>query len=305
MSMRVLRALGLGAAALTLSVTSGPAALAATPAEAPAPAQARAAASESYYLSLGDSLSTGYQPGLGDTDEGYADRLHQVLKAFRPGLKLVKLGCTGETANTFVNGGKCAYGDADSQLDAAVDFLRAHPGKVSYVTLNIGANDINACVRPNGVDTTCLTSAMQGVAANLTRITQTLKEAGAAGTVTPRYVGMGTFDPLLAAWLRGPAGQEQARQSVQLVAGFNALESGVYRKAGFGVVDADRLWHTADFTHTVTLRDFGTVPVNVGLVCSLTTMCTKGDLHPTPAGYAYIAAAFAVEIATGRESAEG
>ncbi|MER8041274.1 SGNH/GDSL hydrolase family protein [Streptomyces sp. NPDC094032] len=281
---RALRALGVGAAALAMTLASTSAATA-------APAQP-----ETYYLSLGDSLATGYQAGLGDTDAGYADRLHGFLKVVRPGLKLVKLGCSGETSGTFVDGGKCSYGDRRSQLAAAVDFLRSHPGQVAYVTIDIGANDVNACARPTGVDFTCLTAAMGRVGANLTTITQELKAAGGSSVA---YVGMGTFDPLLAAWLGGPAGQEQARQSVRLADAFNTLEEGIYTKAGFGVVDADRIWRTADFEHTVTLPAYGTVPVNVALICTLTTMCSKGDLHPTPGGYAYIAAAFAMEIALG------
>src|SRR6266550_1668499 len=50
-----------------------------------------------YYLSLGDSLAAGTQPGRLFTNEGYADQLATLLRPRMPNLRLVKLGCPGET----------------------------------------------------------------------------------------------------------------------------------------------------------------------------------------------------------------
>ncbi|HEY3650504.1 MAG TPA: hypothetical protein VGL33_21250, partial [Streptosporangiaceae bacterium] len=54
-----------------------------------------------YYLALGDSLAQGVQPNASGvsvmTRDGYPDQVYAALHASRPGLKLVKLGCPGET----------------------------------------------------------------------------------------------------------------------------------------------------------------------------------------------------------------
>ena len=72
-----------------------------------------------YYLSLGDSLAVGLQPGPtgadGPTAQGYPDQLEGMLRTRVPALRLVKLGCSGETTSTMIYGGKCRY-PAGSQL---------------------------------------------------------------------------------------------------------------------------------------------------------------------------------------------
>jgi hypothetical protein len=49
-----------------------------------------------YYLSLGDSLAASFQPN-GDLTDGYAEQLYASLVADQPKLRLVKLGCGGES----------------------------------------------------------------------------------------------------------------------------------------------------------------------------------------------------------------
>jgi hypothetical protein len=49
-----------------------------------------------YYVSLGDSLAASFQPN-GDFEHGYAEQLYATLSAADPKLKLVKLGCGGES----------------------------------------------------------------------------------------------------------------------------------------------------------------------------------------------------------------
>ena len=68
-----------------------------------------------YYLSLGDSLSVGIQPGPADnpgheaesveTNDGYTEQLFTKAKRLYPGLKLVKAGCSGATTENFLRGG--------------------------------------------------------------------------------------------------------------------------------------------------------------------------------------------------------
>jgi lysophospholipase L1-like esterase len=104
---------------------------------------AHAAAQPTYYLALGDSLSIGIQPSANGnvrTNQGYADDLYAVFHTRMTGLKLAKLGCSGETTTSMIHGGICSYRQG-SQLAAAVRFIRNH--HVALVTLDIGADDID------------------------------------------------------------------------------------------------------------------------------------------------------------------
>src|SRR5438034_7525446 len=95
-------------------------------------------------LSLGDSLAQGVQPNSSgtsvETNQGYPNQLFAALRTANPTLKLVKLGCPGETTGTMINGGICTY-TKGSQLAQAAAFLASHRGKVQLVTIDIGAND--------------------------------------------------------------------------------------------------------------------------------------------------------------------
>src|SRR2546425_9832150 len=61
---------------------------------APASAESQAPL---YYVSLGDSLAAGTQPGREFTNEGYADQLAAALRTKMPTLLLGTLRCPGET----------------------------------------------------------------------------------------------------------------------------------------------------------------------------------------------------------------
>ncbi len=101
------------------------------------PASAAPAMQPPYYLALGDSLSQGIQPGPTGadepTDQGYPDQLATLLRAQDPDLRLVKLGCSGETTWTMIHGGTCQY-PRGSQLSQATS-LPAHasrPGRARH-----------------------------------------------------------------------------------------------------------------------------------------------------------------------------
>lgn len=242
-----------------------------------------------YYVSLGDSLSTGYQPGQGNTDQGYVDVLYASLKARDPALKLVKLGCAGEDSTTLLKGGHCSYEGASSQLDAARKFLRAHRGTVRYLTIDIGGNDVDGCAVGGGIDTTCVLRGLGTLAGNLPQITSSLRAAAGPGT---RLLAMNYYDPFLAAWLTGSSGQTVAGLSVLLTNGLNGLETTVYTGSGFRVADVATRFATNDFAHQETLPGVGQVPRNVFRICTWTYMCVRNDIHANPTGYQEIAKAF-------------
>jgi lysophospholipase L1-like esterase len=247
-----------------------------------APASAHLGRSDSYYLALGDSLAYGYQPSH-VTGQGYVDQLYASLHARDRYLKLTNLGCPGETSGTLRTGGICSYPGQTSQLAAAVAFLKAHRGEVSLITIDIGANDVDGCVKSGSLDPTCVLTGLAAIAANLAATVGELR------AVAPRVdiVGMNYYDPFLAAWLTGPAGQQLAQQSLGLVGVLNGLPAGVYRTAGFRVADVAGAFSTNDITTMVS-----GVPLDVSRICQWTWMCTAGDIHANQQGYAVMAKAF-------------
>ncbi|MGE5289684.1 MAG: SGNH/GDSL hydrolase family protein [Micromonosporaceae bacterium] len=251
----------------------------------------------SYYLSLGDSLSQGVQPNsAGDsvpTRDGYADKLYGALRPHNVGLRLVKLGCPGETTATMIKGGICSY-TGGSQMAAAVRFLRAHQGRVRLITIDIGGNDPGSCITKPTIRTiaSCIGRFIPEATANLTEIMTRLREAG--GGV--RIIGMTYYLPVLAQWRNGLAGQALARVSARLASGYNGLLADVYKESGAGVADVFSAFHTTDFGHEVTLAGFGKLPRNVAAICQWTWQCApppRGpDQHANQAGYGVIARTF-------------
>ncbi|MYS90508.1 MULTISPECIES: SGNH/GDSL hydrolase family protein [Streptomyces] len=259
--------------------------------------EATGAKDTTYYISLGDSLASGYQPDVDkDTDVAYTDQLYAQLKQRTPGLKHIRLGCTAETTESLLKGGKCDYPNAKSQLDAALQAMAQHHGKVAYVTLSVGANDILLnCVSPAGtLDGACLNSARQSMAKNLAQITGALRKAGTDDT---QFVGSTYHNPFLGAWLQGAAGQQAAKESAPLVKAANTGITQVYKSTGFKVADVAGAFSSDDFTTQVNVPGAGEVPANVAKICQLTWACTKKDPHPNAEGHKVIAGAFAAVLA--------
>jgi lysophospholipase L1-like esterase len=286
---RIARALvGVASAALAAAALTGAASPAASSAHHPRPDRHHA---PDYYVSLGDSLAAGYQPNVGgDTNESYTDQLYAQLKKRDPNLVHIKLGCSGETTQTMISGGICSYPGATSQLDAAVKFLDAHRGRVRYVTLDIGANDVDGCATATGLNLVCAEQGITTVSKQLPQIAEAVRRAGGR---RPQYVGMNYYDPFLAAWLTGAAGQQLAEQSVTLSTGFNSAVQAGLRASGFKLADVSKTFATDDFSQTVTVPGIGTLPVNVARVCEWTWECTPyHNIHANTLGYGVIAGVF-------------
>jgi lysophospholipase L1-like esterase len=270
---------------------------------APAFAAAHRASSTttaSYYLSLGDSLAQGVQPNSSgtsvETNQGYPNQLFAALRTANPTLKLVKLGCPGETTGTMMNGGICSY-TTGSQLAQAAAFLASHRGKVKLVTIDIGANDLNPCLGLPTINqiVVCLEQVFPQIQANLTSIMNTLTTAGGSGV--PPIIGMTYYDPELANWLKGDAAsKELAKDSIALAQAFGNLLSGVYTNFGAKVADVFTAFHTAQFGARVTLPNFGKVPKDVAYICTYTWECAAPpvgpNVHANILGYGIIANTF-------------
>ena len=247
-----------------------------------------------YYLALGDSLSRGVQPDAAgasvETPQGYPDLVYAQLRRAHPGLRLVQLGCPGETTETMLHGGICRY-PGGSQLAAAETFLRAHRGHVLLVTIDIGANDPEAC--GGQTDLAKLASCIGLIPATATRLVTILGRLRAAAGPAVRIVGMSYYLPALAQWRGGTLGQVIARVSVRLAVAFTTLLDQAYAQAGAGVADVFGAFDTTDFGNPVTVPGVGSLPRNVARICEWTWECApppRGpNQHANPAGYRVIA----------------
>jgi lysophospholipase L1-like esterase len=253
----------------------------------------------SYYVALGDSLAVGVQPDSTGasvpTSRGYANQLYSMLRGRDPGLRLVKLGCSGETTSTMIHGGICSY-PGGSQLAAAVAFLRSHRGRIALVTIDIGANDPNSCLLsglPISEIPGCVDKSIGHTLSDLRTILSGLRKAG--GGQVP-MIGMSYYVPELAGWLAGESGREIAVLTERLVAGYNDMLTSVYRQYGARVADVFAAFRSADFGSKVLLAGHGMVPRNVATVCQWTWSCAPSprgpNEHANDAGYRVIARQF-------------
>jgi lysophospholipase L1-like esterase len=237
-----------------------------------------------YYLALGDSLAA----GVGSPDgKGYVPDLYKKAskksKKEHGSLVLVNLACSGATTGSMIDGTGCA--PTGSQLSNAEAFLAGHPGQVAFITIDIGANDVDGCTSGTTIDESCVENGLEAVSSNLPVILSGLRSAG--GT-TP-IVGMSYYDPFLAEWLLGGSGETLAEQSVGLLDDLNNILSSDYGSAD--TADVAGAFKSADFSPGG--RYQGTkVPINVGLICRWTLMCSEENIHANDAGHARIAQAF-------------
>ena len=265
-------------------------------------APSHAAADHPFYLSLGDSLSRGVQPDSEGhsvvTDQGYADDLYRIEQANFPRLQERLLGCPGETTSSMIHGGVCSY-PRGSQLAQAVAFLRHHRKNTAFVTLDIGANNVDGCLSGGQIDLQCISDGLDAIQADVPVILSRLSAAAGASS-SIRFVGMRYYDPYLAFSLNGPEGEDLAAQSLQLTNLINFLLHTAFNTAGWGVANVSFAFQTNDTTDMVDLPPYGEIPVNVANICLDTWMCAAPpagpNIHANATGYQLIAQVFAQQI---------
>lgn len=238
-----------------------------------------------YYLALGDSHAYGFQEsklGLPPSafDTGYVDVFAARLRSIRPDIEVVNYGCPGETTASFI-AGPCFFTSiggtlhdafTGSQLSAAVAFIRANPGRVSPITLNLWGNDLSAFIRtcgfPAATDFACIQAgapvAISQFASRLSQILAELRDAApeAEIIITGAYnVFVGAFpltDPLFFSLTHAMA--------------VVAAQEGAFFADEFPVFNPQ-----------------GSIAAETAAICTLTLLCTQGDGHPSDAGYQAIA----------------
>ena len=264
-----------------------------------------------HYVSLGTSLSVGVQPNSSGiplpTGNGYANQLFDSIKpAFDAGgaepreLQLTNLGCPGETLDKMTNGGSCPY-VAGSQLDAAVAFLTDNMGNVALVTIDMGGNDFRneGCIGTT-VNLDCANAVSAQISTDLAAVLVTLRNAASPDTT---IVGMNYYNPFLASWLEGTAGQTLAVESAQAISVLNDFLGTTYATEGMPLADVAAAFESDDFVTMVSSSlpsPNDVLPVNVANICLLTYMCEPDpvgpDIHANTAGYGLIADTFAAVL---------
>jgi lysophospholipase L1-like esterase len=262
-----------------------------------------------YYLSLGDSYSIGYQPGLPGSggSPGYTAYVAKKEK-----MTLENFGCGGATTTSIVDSIGCGQPAATdgvaypstTQEQAALDFIAANPGSVGLITVSIGGNDVTACATEGSLSAIldCVVAADSSITTNVTSLVSSLNTALAAAGDTADIVGLTYPDVILGSYVNpgGSVGQSLASESVtafdELInptlqsayttgvpnGRFVDVTSAPYQRATTGD-DSD----TAG-AHPIRYAPYGEIPPAVWEICKLTYFCSQANIHANTKGYTFI-----------------
>lgn len=246
----------------------------ALPGTAAVVSQTAPATPQGFYLALGDSIAYGSQPtkprARPSALPGYVDVFAARLRKLSANIQVVKYGCPGESTVTFTRGGcpwlaeggKLHDAFRGSQMNAALSFLRAHPGQVSPITVTLWGNDL-APLSQKGK------RAPKAIASFASRFEAILRQLRAAAP-TAEIIATGAWNP-------------EADRLVQTRPLYRSLDKAIARAAGVsGARVANML---------ATFNGFGNLRAQRARLCARTFAC-KGDPHPTDAGYRAMADAF-------------
>ena len=253
-----------------------------------------------YYVSLGDSYASGYQPDKGNTREGFVYQVPALARKRGYNLKVVNFGCGGATTKSMMEQVGCPKAGLGpgakpfnkTQIAAATDFIRANRKKVALITVSISGNDVTRCVSaPDPI--TCVADAQAAIKANVGNAARQLR---AAAGRKPVLVGTTYPDVVLGAWVRG----NQSIASLSVVAFerlINPTLKDSYAEGNGRFVDVTRETGAyGDMSVMETLAPYGSIPKPVAEVCRISWYCEKGDIHARKAGYAIIAKMVAAEL---------
>jgi lysophospholipase L1-like esterase len=263
------------------------------------------AAGPTYYVSVGDSYSVGYQPGIGATT-GYTGYVTKKTH-----LTLANFGCGGATTASIIDTVGCPdvlphtagahLYPTVTQAAAADAFLSAHRGHIGLITVSIGGNDVTACAA-QASPIPCVSTAVTSIDQNVTTLANGLRAA--AGPKVP-IIGLTYPDLILGSYVypTQPATAARMALAAQSVVAFKSLINPALAKAyaSAGGVFVDVTAATGAYTPlttTVTVAPYGTIPTAVARVCTLTWFCAVGNIHATNTGYALIGKLVAARYAT-------
>ena len=279
-----------------------------------------------YYLSLGDSYSVGYQPS--PLPDGAATSGFTGVVAKKTKLTLENFGCGGATtlsltAFTGVCGTPGSYGPpaiagtqgpfapGDSQESAVDSFVAGHPNQIGLITVSISGNDVTPCATAsltnpvNGATdpVSCVIAGITSVNANIGNLVNNLSTA--TGTTVP-IVGITYPDVLLGLWectLTGTpnvcsAGNPANPLITESVTVFQSYLNPALKAAYTAVPNG----HFVDVTAATgaygalsgtglklkNVPPYGKIPTPVASICTLTWYCQYGNIHANTKGYGAI-----------------
>jgi lysophospholipase L1-like esterase len=232
---------------------------------------------QSYYLALGDSIAYGFQPNKRDAapssafDTGYVDVFAARLRKLSPQIQVDNYGCPGESTVTFTRGGCAGLAEGKklhdafrgSQLKAALSFLRAHRGQVSPITLTLWGNDL----LPLSEKGKRAPRAIASFASRFNSILQRLRVA----VPNAEIIVTGAWNPEV----------DRLERAQPL---YRSLDAAIARAAAASRARVANAFAAFDGP--------GNLRTQRARLCRLTFFCSKGDPHPTDAGYRALADAF-------------
>jgi lysophospholipase L1-like esterase len=257
-------------------------------------------------LSLGDSYAAGFQPEPAGSTDGFAQQIAARSQAGSTPLTLYNFGCPGATSSALLQDTGCATAGSvtdgqdyagRTQFDAALDTMRAHAGGIGLITVSVGGNDISACLY-SADPLSCARTLIPTIQHNLGQILTGVRQV--AGPDVP-IVGI-TYPDVLVTDINSsdPSARARAEASIEVFRDvLNPALSAAYAAAGAGFVDitADSgAYRPAD--DVVMTTDGTTVPAAAAAICQYTHFCDSGDVHPTSAGYNFIADQILALLAT-------
>jgi lysophospholipase L1-like esterase len=261
------------------------------------------------YVSLGDSYSIGYQPGLPGTggSPGYTAYVAKKEK-----MTLENFGCGGATTLSIITSLGCAQPAAtdavpytSTQEAAALAFIAANPGQVGLVTVSIGGNDVTACANAGseGAIISCVEAADTSITTNVTSLVASLDSALTSAGDSAPVVGLTYPDVILGDWVYPAATPNQSLASLSVTAfddlinpalqaaygsaNFVNVTQAPYKKATSGD-DSDIPVPPATSVPPIKLNPYGKIPPAVWEVCELTYYCSQGNIHANTKGYEFI-----------------
>lgn len=257
-----------------------------------------------FYLDIGGSASLGFQPdGVlhhngRRTTEGYANDVIG-LEAKNIAFSLRQVGCPGETVQSMLGlfPNHC-YHLPITQLSRSVDALIANGDEEGLVTIDLGFNNIRACMLAKGVSQFCVNQGVNYVKQDMPKILKILQ--GAAGP-NVHFVGIEYADPFLGYYLDDSDGPAVATETLNAMTLMDNTLAAAYGAAGIPVANVSGAYQS-DNDSPVTVANVGTIPQNVAIACQWTWMCTPPpfgpDDHPNEAGYEIIAKSIVATLPT-------
>lgn len=246
-----------------------------------------------YYLALGDSYGYGYIDAntppdpycQAPTAPGYVCVFYRALKTINKNLQLVNMSVPGAGSCILIYGTLAGSPCPNplhapavpSPLDAAVAFIKAHPGQVNPVTIDIGGDDLlplvpRAITDPAGT-AALLPTVLQNYQKNLDTILAALQAAGGPNL---NVIVIGQPNPLIGLSTAGlPAGLADLAASA--LTNLDAIMRAEAAKYGDRFIDEMAVFNAV-------------ASQGPGLFMAAQSLAggdiTKLNIHPTPAGYA-------------------